>query len=143
MESLARLIPFVLRQRRTLILSVVLSVGAALFAVAQLSLVYPAMQILLEGKTYDQDVRTKLEQARAAVEKESNRLAEIESTLQDPNWQKANSDEAKSELRRDKRKTLEDLKKGQWDVAKFSWIDAHVLQLPRISAGSATRAHVV
>ena len=81
MESLARLIPFVLRQRRTLILSVVLSVGAALFAVAQLSLVYPAMKLLLEGKTYDQYVRTELERARSAVEKESKRLAEIESTL--------------------------------------------------------------
>ena len=126
-ESLARLIPFVLRQRRTLILSVVLSVGAALFAVAQLSLVYPAMQLLLEGKTYDQDVRMKLERARSAVEKESKRLAEIETTLQDPNWQAANSDEAKSELRRDKRKTREDLNKGQWDVTKYGWIDAHVL----------------
>ena len=128
-ESLARLIPFVLRQRRALILSVVLSVGAALFAVAQLSLVYPAMKLLLEGKTYDQHVRIELERARAAVEKESKRLAEIETTLHDPNWGQANSDDANSELRRDQRKTREDLKKGEWGVAKYGWIDAHIVPL--------------
>jgi len=66
-ESLARLIPFVLRQRRALLASVVLSVGAALFAVAQLSLVYPAMKLLLEGKTFDVYIHGELERAQASV----------------------------------------------------------------------------
>ena len=83
MESLVRLLPFVLRQRRAIIASVVLSIGAALFAVAQLSLIYPTMKLLLEGKTFEQHLHEELQSAQAAVERHTHRLSEFSSEIRD------------------------------------------------------------
>ena len=111
-ESLGRLIPFVLRQRTALLVSVALSIGAALFAVAQLSLVYPAMKLLLEGKTYDQHIRAEYELAETAVKKEAKRLAELELQLQDPEWLAKAPESEKRLVRRDFQKTQADTPLG-------------------------------
>ena len=129
MESLGRLIPFVLRQRTALLVSVALSIGAALFAVAQLSLVYPAMKLLLEGKTYDQHIRAEYELAETAVKKEAKRLAELELQLQDPEWLAKAPESEKRLVRRDFQKTQADLKKATWNASTFRWREANVLPL--------------
>lgn len=134
MESLARLIPFVLRQRRALLASVVLSVGAALFAVAQLSLVYPTMKLLLEGKTYDEHVRLEYESAQSAVAREGNRVAEIEAQLQDPQWLRNATESEQRLLRRDLKGTRSDWKKAQWDETRYRWQQAYLIPyLPKDS----------
>lgn len=51
MESLSRLIPFVWRHRREWALSVLAALGVAVLWVGVLLLVFPLMQVLLEGKT--------------------------------------------------------------------------------------------
>ena len=128
-ESLARLIPFVLRQRRALLASVVLSIGAALFAVTQLSLVYPVMKLLLEGKTWDQHVQAELQLARTAVEQETTRLADFETKLHDQTWLSENSELTQSQLRRDHWETRAKLRKAVWNVSKFGWLDSHLVTL--------------
>ena len=127
MESLARLIPFVLRQRSALIASVVLSVGAALFSVAQLSLVYPAMKLLLEGKTYTRHVRSEIDLAQKAIERNRSRLAEIEDRLQDPQMRTDTSDDAKRQLLSDARRIRTELRKASWDESKFRWINGNLI----------------
>ena len=127
MESLARLIPFVLRQRRALLASVVLSVGAALFAVAQLSLVYPAMKLLLEGKTFDVYIHGELERAQASVERNSRRVAEIDAQAQDADWLARASSREIRELQRDQSKTRADLSTARQDVVRYRWFDDHLI----------------
>ena len=97
-ESLARLIPFVLRQRVALVASIVLSIGAALFSVAQLSLIYPSMKLLLEGKTFSQHVDVELQSANEAVTRESNYLLEIDRKLNDPAWMAENTQQVKASV---------------------------------------------
>lgn len=126
-ESLARLIPFVLRQRSALMASIILSVGAALFAVAQLSLVYPAMKLLLEGKTFDQHIRSELERAEAALERNSQRAAEIDLQIRDPLWLAQASSVELRKLQRDQLKTRTDLRTSRRDVSRFRWLDAHLI----------------
>lgn len=121
MESLFRLIPFVLRQRRALFASVLLSIGAAIFAVAQLSLVYPTMKLLLEGKTYSEHIQFEHEAATVAAERQECRVADIEFQLRDPAWLAVASEAETRFLRRDLKKTRSDWKKAQWDEAKFRW----------------------
>lgn len=127
MESLARLIPFVIRQRRALIASVVLSVGAALFAVAQLSLVYPAMKLLLEGKTFEQHIRIETERAQTAVARNSKRIAEIDVQLQDPRWLAQASASDTRETQRDHEKTRTDLRTASRDLVRYRWLDTNLL----------------
>ncbi len=121
MDSLARLIPFVVRQRFALAAVVALSVGAALFAVAQLSLIYPSIQLLMEGKTFDQHIHAELERARKSAQTESDNLASDDTRLADPKWLAEHDDSERSRLRSDRRSTLSELKTAQWNESRYRW----------------------
>ena len=129
MESLARLIPFVVRQRRALLASVILSIGTAVFAVAQLSLVYPTMKLLLEGQTYDQHIKAEFSRAETQVTDLTNRVAELEGKVSQQVWLRAPSEPNERHLRRELRKTQSELRSAQWNVSKFGWLDANVIPL--------------
>ena len=127
MESLARLTPFVLRQRWALIASVVLSVGAALFAVAQLSLVYPAMKLLLEGQTLDQHFQIERQRAESDIKRHSGRVKEIDAQLLDPNWLSRASEQEKRALQQDRSRTNTDFKTATWDNSKYRWLETNLV----------------
>ncbi len=130
-ESLVRLIPFVLRQRRAIIASVVLSIGAALFAVAQLSLIYPTMKLLLEGKTFEQHLHEELQSAQTAVERHTHRLSEFSSEIRDAQGNPETStitDRTITDrrLRRERSQTESDLRNSNWNLWKFRWLITHL-----------------
>jgi subfamily B ATP-binding cassette protein MsbA len=126
-ESLARLFPFVVRQRQALVLSVMLSIGAAFFTVAQLSLVYPAMKLLLEGKTCDEFVRGELQIALATIKTETDHLAIVESQLAAPQTATADPDAELARLRDERRRARSDLNRAQWNLSRFHWLDVHLV----------------
>ena len=138
MGSLKRLIPFVARQRTALIVSVVLSVGAALFTVAQLSLIYPAMKLLLEGKTFDQHVVTELKAAREIVVRETRHIEILDRQLNDSHWRslqtvvRGSPDPALQEFelrqKRDERaRARTDLTAATRNEIVWEWFDRRVL----------------
>jgi len=126
-ESLLRLVPFVVQQRRALIVSVLFSIGAALFTVAQLSLIYPAMKLLLEGKTFGQHVQSELQLARSTIEAETKHIAILDGELQDT---LLNTPEHASERRRfsDERSRAQvDLSKATRNEQIFAWLSEHII----------------
>lgn len=129
MESLARLIPFVVRQRRALIISIVFSVGAALFAVAQLSLVYPMIKLLLEGKTPNQHVHAELDHAQKIISRERQHLDNLQIWLKDEKWQSETPTTEKNRIKREFRIANDDLSKATWNLALYSWLDQYVVPL--------------
>ncbi|WP_397570762.1 ABC transporter ATP-binding protein [Schlesneria sp. T3-172] len=129
MESLARLIPFVLRQRRALVVSVFLSIGTAVFAVAQLSLVYPAMKLMLEGQTYDEHIVAELARAQKQVTEGTNRVEELETRLSKKVWLSSPTEMNERQLQRELRKTRSELRTAQWDVTQFSWLQRRIIPL--------------
>ena len=129
MESLARLIPFVIRQRRALLASVILSIGTAVFAVAQLSLVYPTMKLLLEGQTYDQHIKTEHVRAETQVTDRTNRVLELEGKLTQQGWLTDPAEPSERYLRRELRKAQTELRSAQWNVSKFGWLKNRLVPL--------------
>ncbi|WP_010581781.1 ABC transporter ATP-binding protein [Schlesneria paludicola] len=123
MESLARLGPFIYQQRRALIVSVFLSVGAAVFAVAQLSLVYPTVRLLLEGKDAAQHVRDELQNTQSKIEAEADKRSRISDQLKDPDWVAANSNEDVQNLQREL-KRVQGIETGlQRQEAIYQWFE--------------------
>lgn len=129
MESLARLFPFFMRQRYALIVSIAFSIGAAAFTVAQLSLVYPAMKLLLEGKTFEQHVRSEIQAAGDVIEAQTPQVASLEKLLNDPKWQSGTSDTEKKRVRNEHRRARRDLKRAVWNDSLYRWLDAHLVPI--------------
>lgn len=129
MESLGRLFPFVYRQRYPLIVSIVFSVGAAVFTFAQLSLVYPAMKLMLEGKTFEQHVRSEIVAANEEVEAENKHIAHMDGVLNDAVWRSQNSDDALRSVQQEYRRAEATRRKAARNVAWFQWLESHALPL--------------
>lgn len=127
MGSLGRLYPFVMRQKRGLFLSVILSVIAAVFSVAQLSLIYPSMKLFLEGKNLDAHVQNELDAAKAAVALQSNRLQALEAHLRDPQWCATRSAAELKNERADVDKTQDKLIQAQRNQIRYEWVQSAVL----------------
>ena len=127
MESLARLIPFVLRQRRALIVSVVLSIGVALFSAAQLWLIFPAMKLLLEGKNCDRHIHDQLATARKVIESETKHVAVIRVQLDDPNWLAATPLAQIKELRNELSRAKVDLTAATTTESRYQWAETYLL----------------
>lgn len=130
MESLLRLLPFVVQQRRALIVSVLFSIGAALFTVAQLSLIYPAMKLLLEGKTFEQHVQFELESARTTIEAESEHIAILDDQLQDALLQTPEQAPERRRLRDERVRAKADLSKATRNEWTFQWLADNLI--PRL-----------
>ncbi len=127
MESLARLIPFVARQRTALIVSVFFSVGAAIFSVAQLSLIYPAMKLLLEGKNCEQHVRTELLAAQENCTEATGDIATLEAQQADAKWRAESSQIDQTHVRNNLQKARAKLNKASRNVTLYQWLDAHLV----------------
>ena len=127
MEDLLRLVPFVLRHRKALIVSVILSIGAALFAVAQLSLVYPAMNLLLAGKNCTKHVEEQLAIAQGKIDKETQHFDIIANQLADQNWRTVNLKTTIKTLEDEKDRAEADLKAAIRSRDRYLWVQANVL----------------
>ena len=127
MESLARLGPFIYRQRRALIVSVFLSIGAAIFAVAQLSLVYPAVRLLLEGKDASQHVQDELRELQSKADGEADKRSRIRDKLNDADW---NAQAPKDDVRNLQRELdrVQRVENGfRRQASIYQWLDAHLI----------------
>ena len=129
MDSLARLLPYVYRQRRALIVSVVLSVGVAVFSVAQLSLVYPAMKLLLEGKDCGQHVHSELLNAEQRVHKAVSELERIDLQLNDSDWKAKSSPADIRQLQVDRRNISRKYRSAAWDASIFRGLEIHLVPI--------------
>lgn len=132
LESLARLLPFVVRQRKALFVSVVLSVGTAVFTVAQLSLVYPVMKLMLEEKGGGDHVRAELDAARTTIDLETEHIEKLKTELSDPDWLSKNSQADANQRKDELRRAQADLRKAKRNQALYLWIEANLLPwMPR------------
>jgi ATP-binding cassette, subfamily B, bacterial MsbA len=129
LDSLLRLIPFVARHRWALLMSIVLSFGAALFAVAQLSLIFPTMKLLAEQKNWHRYVQDELKVANSTVLERTTGLAAINSRLNDEKWRADHSESELMREQRDRREIAADLRKASWNSSIYSWVDASLLPL--------------
>lgn len=82
MGSLVRLVPFVWVQRRALAVSVVLAGLVALASVASLMLVYPVVQVLLQGRSFAEHWESERRAAAQVIERQSARRDDIEQILE-------------------------------------------------------------
>ncbi len=126
MESLARLLPFVARQRRTLIASVGLSIGAALFTVAQLWLIYPTMKLMLEGKNFDQHILAELQVAKKTIAAETTHIQVIDVQLNTPQWKTTATDSDKKRLQNEQSRSRADLTQAKWNEQNFQWLETNI-----------------
>lgn len=127
MGSLTRLIPFIMRQRWALCVSIVLSIGVALFTAAQLSLIFPALKLLLEGKDCSQHVHEELAKAEQIINRETNHVAAIEVQLKDQVWLAATPKSDIGILRDELSRAQVDLKGAAWSKTKYSWVESKIL----------------
>lgn len=80
--SLARLVPFIWQQRRSLLVSVVLAGIVALAAVASLMLVYPVVTVLLQGQSFAEHIELERQAAQEAVEERTTTRDELQRKLE-------------------------------------------------------------
>lgn len=129
MESLARLFPFFVRQRYALALSILLSTGAAVFTVAQLSLVYPAMKLFLENTTFDQYIHNEILRAQTVVQEETDHIARLDSVLNDSQWQASKSASERKKFTNERRRAVTDLKAAARNKSLYEWSENHLVPL--------------
>ena len=102
MELLTRLIPFVWRYRRDWAISVAAALGVAGLWVAALLLVFPLMQVLLEGRTIGEHCTLEIQKAQEKAADITRRIALLDTeiaTLQE-RGEPAGSSRSVSALRR-------------------------------------------
>lgn len=81
MDKLVRLVPYVWQQRGRLLVSVILAIAISLLWTGALLIVFPIVEVMLEGKSLNEHVTTKLEEVRANVERETGRKQLLEQEL--------------------------------------------------------------
>lgn len=127
MNDLLRLVPYVLRHRRALIASVIFSIGTALFAVAQLSLIYPTINLLLAGKNCTENVEEQLALAQKTIDAETLHFAVIEKQLADEEWRKVNLKTTIRTLEAEKERSEQDLDAAVRSKKWYEWTQANIL----------------
>lgn len=119
MESLFRLIPFFARQRLALITAVLLSFGVACFSVAQLWLVFPSMQLLLEEKNWHEHLRNEIALSNAEARSAERQIESIDGRLNDSQWRSETSEPDIAALKKELRKAESNLRKAEHRVAFY------------------------
>lgn len=127
MDDLLRLIPFVAPHRRPLIISVIFSIVVALFSVFQLSLIYPAMNLLLAGKNCAEHVEEQIEQAQKKIDKETQHFEIIAKQLADQEWRKVNLKTTIRTLEKEKDRAEADVNTATRSLWRYRWVQANVL----------------
>lgn len=81
MDKLVRLVPYVWQQRGRLLVSVILAIAISLLWTGALLIVFPIVEVMLEGKSLNEYVTTELQAVRANVEREAGRKQLLEQEL--------------------------------------------------------------
>ncbi|MEI8380218.1 MAG: ABC transporter ATP-binding protein [Planctomycetota bacterium] len=129
MESLARLVPFVWQQRGRLCVSFTLAALIAVLWAGALLLVFPAVEVLLAGRSMPEYIASKLATAQATVQKQSERREKIESLL--VKLRTSGTPEEIFRAEKDCRDCISDLNEGLRQEWRFQWLQSNLV--PRLN----------
>jgi len=131
--TFSRMWPYVWRYRRPAILSLFVAVLVSVFWGLNLSLTFPVVKVLLEGESPQQYVEEKIAAAEAQRAAATERLAEIDTELNQLNSAgDAASDDERVELLLDQSKQQRNLSAAGGTLLIMNWVDTYVL--PRLPA---------
>jgi len=128
-ESLARLVPFVWQQRGRLCVSFTLAALIAVLWAGALLLVFPAVEVLLAGRSMPEYIASKLATAQATVQKQSERREKIESLL--VKLRTSGTPEEIFRAEKDCRDCISDLNEGLRQEWRFQWLQSNLV--PRLN----------
>ncbi len=125
MESLARLVPYVWRQRGRLCISFMLAAVIAVLWSGALLFVFPVVKVLLENQSLDDYVASELTAARQDIQDKTQRQKNLDAELEKLSQTDHAAEFARNQRdRRDCRQDLNDALRREW---QFGWLESRIL----------------
>ena len=130
METLGRLIPFLMPHRRKIALSAVFAVFVALLWAINLSFTFLVVKVLLQGESLPTYVEQRITATQKEIGNHNNRLTSLDTKLTTAQANGANeSDEALVTIYKEKSRSQRKLSAASRRLLILSWVQANVIPL--------------